>query len=219
MREVSLRAQAGREIGTRPARRLRREGKVPAVFYGHGRETLSLTVDRRELQAALSTQAGLNALITLELDGERHTAMARQLQRDPIMGTVRHLDFIAVSAHEVVTTDVPIHLVGEAEQVRINEGIVEQLMHTLTIRAAASAIPSHVDVDISGLTIGEAVRVGEVTLPEGVEADADAEEPIVIASVPAAEVAPEPEEGAEPAEGAGGEPAPEATGGGGGGES
>ena len=223
MEEVSLKVEMGRAVGTRPARRLRREGKVPAVFYGHGREALSLAVDRRELQAVLSTEAGLNALITLEVDGERHTAMARQLQRDPIMGSVTHLDFVAVSADQVVITEVPLHLVGEAEQVRINDGIVDQLMHSITVKAKALAIPSGIDVDISELTIGGAVRVGDLTLPEGVEAEHDPEEPVVMGSLPAVEAPPEEAEAAEgeAAEGAAPEggaaaPAPAAAGEGGG---
>jgi len=91
MEEVSLVAETGRPSGTRPARRLRALGKVPAVLYGHGTDTISLTVDARDLRSALTGEAGLNALITLRVDGGQHLAMARHLQRHPVKGTVDHV--------------------------------------------------------------------------------------------------------------------------------
>src|SRR5437763_4057962 len=113
MEEVTLTAELGRPVGSRPSRRLRTAGKVPAVRYGHGTDPQALAVDARDLRNALTGDAGLNALITLKVDSESHLAMARQLQRHPVKGSVDHVDFVIVRRDEVVNADIPIQLVGE----------------------------------------------------------------------------------------------------------
>lgn len=179
MNEVSLVADTGRVKGSAEARRLRTIGKVPGVLYGHGVEPLSVAVGSRDLRAALTSDAGLNALISLEVEGKRHLAMARQLQRDPVRGTVAHVDFVIVRRDEVVTVEVPVHLEGEASLVHREDGLVEQQLFSLTVNATPSSIPSHIEVDITNLGIGDAIRVGDLTLPSGVSTDADPEEPVV----------------------------------------
>jgi large subunit ribosomal protein L25 len=201
MEEVTLTADLGRPTGSRPSRRLRAEGKVPAVLYGHGTDPMSLSVDGRELRAALTGEAGLNALITLAVDSERHLAMARHLQRHPVKGSVDHVDFVIVRRDEIVTADIPIILVGEATELHQNDGIVEQQLFTLPIKAKPMDIPSGIEADISNLIIGEAVRVGDLKLPSGVETEVDPEEAVVVGQPPAAEEIPEPVEGEEVAEG------------------
>ena len=190
MDEVSLVADVGRVKGSAEARRLRRAGKVPGVLYGHGIEPLPLAVGSRDLRAALTSDSGLNALISLDVGGERHLAMARQLQRHPVRRTVDHIDFVIVRRDEIVTAEVPIHLVGEAEEVDRADGLVEQQMFTLVVQAKPGDIPNAIEVDISGLTIGESIRVGDVELPAGVATELDPEEPLVVgqASRVAAEV-------------------------------
>lgn len=201
MEEVSLLAQSGRTTGSPASRRLRRAGKIPAVLYGHGIDPQSLAVDGRELRTALQTDAGLNALISLDVDGANHLAMARQLQRHPVRGTVDHVDFVIVRRDEVVAVEVPIHLVGEALEVHRADGLVEQQMFSLVINATPANIPAAIDVDVSELTIGDAVRVGGLKLPAGVTTDADPEETIVAgqASRVAADLETEAAEGAEAA--------------------
>ena len=179
MDEVSLVADVGRVKGSAEARRLRRSGKVPDVLYGHGIETLPVAVGARDLRAALTSDSGLNALISLDVAGDRHLAMARQLQRDPVRGTVAHVDFVIVRRDEVVTVEVPVHLEGEASLVHREDGLVEQQLFTLTVNATPSSIPSSIEVDISGLAIGDVIRVGDLVLPSGVTTDVDPEEPVV----------------------------------------
>lgn len=153
---------------------------MPAVLYGHGIEAQPLTVDRKDLRAALAHEAGLNALFALEVEGDRHLAMARQLQRDAIRRSVSHVDFVIVRRDEIVTVEVPVHLVGEAEEVERSDGMVEQQMFELTIQAKPADIPRAVEVDISGLEIGEAIRVSDLILPEGVTTEVAGEEPVVL---------------------------------------
>jgi len=201
MEEVTLTAEIGRPVGSRPSRRLRHEGKIPAVLYGHGTDPMALAVDGRELRNALTGDAGLNALITLRVDSESHLAMARHLQRHPVRGTVDHVDFVIVRRDEIVTAEVPVNLVGEATAVNQEGGIVEQQLFSLTIKAKPLEIPAALEADISGLVIGEAVRVADLKLPSGVETEVDPEEAVVVGQPPAAAELPEPGEGAEAAEG------------------
>ncbi len=201
MEEVTITADLGRPIGSRPARRLRASGKVPAVLYGHGIDPVALAVDARDLRTALTGEAGLNALITLKVDSDSHLAMARHLQRHPVKGSVDHVDFVIVRRDEIVTAEIPITLVGEATEVNQNDGIVEQQLFNLTIKALPMDIPAGLEADISGLVIGEAVRVADLKLPSGVETEVDPEEAVVVGQPPAAVELPEPAEGEEAAEG------------------
>ena len=179
MEEVSLVADVGRVKGSSEARRLRAAGRVPAVLYGHGIEPLTLTVNSRQLRAALTSESGLNALISLDVDGTRHLAMARQLQRHPVRRSIDHVDFVVVRRDEVVSVEVPIHLVGEAEAVDRADGLVEQQLFSLVVQATPGNIPNAIEVDISGLSIGEAIRVGDLTLPAGATTDVDPEDTVV----------------------------------------
>jgi len=207
MEEVVLTAEAGRTTGSATARRLRGAGQIPAVLYGHGVDPQPLAVEGRALRLALNHEAGLNALISLDVAGDRHLAMARQLQVDPVRGTVSHVDFVIVRRDEVVTVEVPVRLEGEATQVHREDGLVEQQIFSLTVHATPSAIPTHIEVDISELGIGDAIRVGDLRLPDGVSTDVDPEDTIVAgqASRVSAEVEAE-EEAAEETAAAAAEP-------------
>ena len=219
MEEVSLVADVGRVKGSAEARRLRAAGKVPAVLYGHGVEPLSLAVGSRDLRAALTGESGLNALISLDVGGQRHLAMARQLQRHPVRRSIDHVDFVIVRRDEVVTAEVPVHLVGEAQNVERADGLVEQQVFAIEVHAKPADIPNVIEVDISGLSIGELIRVGDLKLPAGVSTELDPEEPVVAgqasrvsaeveeeeAAAEAAAIGEEPGEGGEDAGGESGE--------------
>jgi large subunit ribosomal protein L25 len=208
--DVTLIAETGRPIGSRPTRRLRGEGKVPGVVYGLDREPVSVVVAWPELRRALTTEAGLNALITLDVDGQHDLTIVKDLQRDPVRRAVTHVDFLRIDRDAEISVEVPVVLTGEAHQVEIEQGIVEQLLHALLITSKPGSIPSLLEIDISHLEIGGAVRVGDLTLPEGVTTEVEPEEQIAIASVTRAAMADEAEgvegEGAE-GEGAEGEAA------------
>lgn len=208
MAEVQLAAHARPKNGSPESRRLRAAGKVPAVLYGHGVEPRSLFVDARELRGALSGEAGLNALLSLQVDADRHLAMARQLQRHPLRGTVSHVDFVIVRRDEVVSADVPVRLEGEAEEVSRSDGVIEQQLFTLAVNAKPGDIPPSIDVDISGMAVGDTLRVGDLKLPGGVTTDLDPDDPVVVAtaSTVSAEIVAEEEEAAAEAA-AGGVPA------------
>jgi len=225
--EVVLNAEPGRPVGTRPAKRLRADGAVPAVVYGQGVEAFPVSVKARDLRAALSTEAGLNAVLSLRVDGQRFLTMARELQRHPVRGTVVHVDFQVVDPNREISADVPISLVGEAVELHRADGVLDQQLFSLPVRARPADIPNNLEVDISEIVIGSAVRVSEIALPPGVSTDLDPESVVaagqaprvVVEEVPEGEVAEgEAAEGvaaagAEAAEGGGGEAASAGAGG------
>ncbi|MEZ5179945.1 MAG: 50S ribosomal protein L25 [Acidimicrobiales bacterium] len=209
MAEIKLQATTGRTLGSGPSKRIRAEGKVPGVVYGLDADPIPVTVEWKPLREALTTEAGLNALIDLDIDGEVALTIVKELQRHPIKGDVIHLDFLRVSADAEISVDVPVSLVGEAEEVERSDGTVDHLLFTLTVNAKPADIPNEIEVDISGLTFDSPIRVGDLTLPSGVTTDVDAEEPVVVATLAVAEVeeieAADAEAAAEQAEGAEGE--------------
>jgi large subunit ribosomal protein L25 len=198
MPDTTLPAETGRPLGSRAAGRLRAAGKIPGVLYGHGTDPLPIAVEGRALRAALSGEAGLNALLTLDLGGKSQTAMAKDIQRDPTRNTVTHVDFLLVNKDEVITADVPVVLVGEASAVYKADGVVDQSLFSLTVHAKPGDLPHQIEVDITDMEIGDAIRVDDLALPAGVNTDQDGETAIAVAQPPqAAEGAAEPEEGAE----------------------
>ena len=175
-------------------RRLRATGKVPGVVYGLGADPQPVSVDWPDLRRVLSTEAGLNALIDLRVDGGTQLSIVKELQRDPVRQTVTHVDFIRIDRDKPIEVEVPIVLEGDTEQLEREEGQIDHLLFSLIIMAKPDSIPPQITVDISGLTIGEAVRVGDVRLPEGVTTEVDPEEAIASASIMKEIVEPEPEE-------------------------
>jgi large subunit ribosomal protein L25 len=206
MAEITLKATPRPPQGTRPARRLRNEGKVPGVVYGLGGDPVTLTVEWRELRAALVTEQGLNAVIHLEVDGERVPTLVKEMQRHPVRRNVLHVDFIRVDLNKPVDVDVPIHLEGEAEAVLREGGVIDQTLTSLAIHAKPDDIPAQLTVDISDLEIGDSKHVSDIALPAGVTTSVEPEETVVTASFQVVEI-PEPVEGEEGAEGEEGEAA------------
>ncbi len=198
MADALLQTQIRDAAGKGPAGRVRREGLVPAVVYGLGEDTVSVTVSARDLSHILAGASGANTLITLKVDGRDQLALARQIQRHPIKGTVMHVDFVRVRADQTIQADVPVRLVGNAEGVQ-RGGVLEQLVHALGVEAFPSNVPVEFEVDISALEIGGSVRVSDVTVPAGVTLRNEPED--LIAQIAAPRVA---EEAATP-EGEGGE--------------
>lgn len=199
MAEIKLPVETGRTLGSRPSNRLRAEGKVPAVVYGHGSDPIPVSVGWRDLRAALTTDASLNALLDLQIDGESKLAIVKDLQRHPIRHTVSHVDFVLINRDEELTVEVPIVLQGEALEVTRENGIADLVAFTLTVKARPADIPNELVVDISELRLGDSIRVADIVLPAGVTTDVDPEDSIVVTSVTRAEVetGPEGEEGAE----------------------
>jgi len=198
MPDIKLVAETGRIHGSATSRRLRHEGKIPGVVYGHGISAVPVSIDARALRSALTTTAGTNVVLELDVDGTNHLAMAKQIQRHPVKGTVAHIDFLVVSRHEAVTVDVPLVLVGESAEIKAAGGGHDQYMHSLTVSTTPAQIPESVEVDLSDLTVGGSIRVGDLKLPSGVSTEVDPETLVVSGHGEVIELAVE----AEPAEAA-----------------
>ena len=201
--DIVLVAETGRPTGSAASRRLRAQGKIPAVLYGPDVEATPLAVGWRELRAALTTDKGLNALLTLDVDGRRTKAIVKELQRHPVRRDVLHVDFMKVDVDVAITVDVAVVLEGEAEKVTREQGVVDQVLNALPITAKPDDIPAHIAVDISDLEIGDVITIGDLQLPPGVTNDADPEEPVATAWRPRPPPSAEGEEAAEGEEGRG----------------
>lgn len=211
MAEITLKAATGRELGSGPSKRIRAQGKVPGVVYGLDAEPVPVTVEWRPFRETLVTDAGLNVLIDLEVDGDVSLVMVKELQRHPIRGDVLHVDFLRVSRDAAITVDVPIVLDGEAEEVAREGGTVDHVLFSLTVSAKPADIPNEILVDISGLTMGDTIRVADLALPSGVATDVDGEEAVVTTVFADVVEEPEGESEGEGAEGAAEAPAAEAA--------
>jgi len=204
--DITLVAETGRTTGSAASRRLRANGKVPAVLYGRGADPVSLTVDWRELRSALTTDKGLNALLTLKVGSKKTTALVKDLQRHPVRRDVLHVDFLSVDVDVVISTDVPIVLEGEATLVIREQGVVDQVMNAIVIQAKPDDIPGSLSVDVSELEIGHTITVADLELPPGVATEVDPDETVVTAQLTSLALAEEEEgEGEEGEEGVEGE--------------
>ncbi len=183
MSELLLTAHTGRMTGTRSSRRLRAEGMVPGVVYGLGQDSVSVAVAWPALRKALTTDAGVNALLTLDIDGEQQLSIVKDIQRHPTRRDVIHVDYIRLDPNAEVEVEVPVVLEGEAKAVTAVSGMVDQTMFALTVLSKPDSIPTELTVDISKLEVGDAIKVGEVALPAGVRTEVDAEDTIASALV------------------------------------
>lgn len=184
--QIILTAETGRPIGSRPARRLRHQGKIPAVVYGADTEPTAIAVDWSALRAALTTDAGMNALITLDVGGEEKLTIVWDMQRHPVRRDVTHVDFIVIDRDKPIDVDVRIVLEG-MEGDNLKGLVVDQNLFMLAVSAKPGTIPNEFLVDLAALTVDEPIRAGDLDLPAGVELRTDPEEAVVVASVPMSE--------------------------------
>ena len=170
MDQTVVTASPGRELGTRPSKRLRAEGKLPCVVYGLGRDPITVSVTYNDLRDALKTKAGLNTVIQLDLEGTEanETVIVRSVQRDPIKRVVTHADFLRVDESIPIRVKIPITLTGEPIQVLEEGGLIEQNMFEIEVEVSPLRIPQELTADISEMTLDSRIAVGDLDLPEGV---------------------------------------------------
>jgi large subunit ribosomal protein L25 len=167
--EVRIAAEPRSEFGKGAARRTRREGRVPAIIYGHGTDTRHVTLPSHALMMALKTP---NVLIRVDgLPGGSQLALPKAVQRDPIKGSVEHVDLIMVRRGEKVTVEVPVHITGEV----FPGGLLDQQLIAVPLEAEATNIPQSIEVDVEGMEIGAAVHAGELAIPPGATLAVDPE--------------------------------------------
>lgn len=161
MAEVKIQAESRTEFGKGAARRIRRDHKVPAVLYGHGTDPVHITLPGHDTMLALKTA---NALLLIEVEGsESLLALPKQVQRDPIRGTIEHVDLVIVKRGEKVQVEIQIHLEGEA----VSETLVVLENQTILVEAEATHIPDGVTVSVEGLDAGAQIHASDLKLPAG----------------------------------------------------
>jgi large subunit ribosomal protein L25 len=194
---TTLIATTGRPTGSAASRRMRSEGLVPGVLYGHGMTPISLSVVRRDLRLALSGSAGTNTVLDLTVDGTVYPALVKEMQRHPVKRTVIHVDFIQINLNEEITIAVPLRLEGEAKAVIAEGGLVDPAVDTIEVVTTPRNIPPELTIDISDMRMDTVLRLSDLTLPAGVTATGDPDMPIVTVLVTRAAEAAEAAEGAE----------------------
>jgi len=169
MSTASLSASVRTETGKGAARKIRQAGSIPAVIYGHGREAQSLTINARDTDKLLKSIAISSTVIELSIDGKSARTLIREVQRHPFKRTITHIDFQELVAGETVSVHCPIVYVGVPEGVRLEGGLLDQIMHQLHIEVDPSSIPNHIDVDVSALKVGKSMHVSDLVLPAGIK--------------------------------------------------
>jgi large subunit ribosomal protein L25 len=198
MATAQLSATARPGTGKGAARSLRRDGRLPAVIYGHAREPLALSVPERDFERLLEKVAAENTVIELHIDGSMSRTLIREIQRHPVKRNVLHVDFQELVAGERVIVRIPIVLQGIPDGVRHAGGILSQIMQELECRVDPLNMPGRIEVDVTSVTIGHSVHVSEITIPEGVEVLDDPESAVAIVAAPKEEVVEVPAPGAVP---------------------
>lgn len=183
MNVVPLTAEVGRATGKGPARRLRAQGKIPGTVYGLSLPAVSVSVDRSELRRALTTPAGINALIQLSYGDQQHYTLVKEIQRHPVRRDPIHVDLQRIDPERPMRLNVPIVMVGEAKKVTSGGGIVEQAMSSLVVSVRPDSIPNEITVDIRNLEIDHVITVEQLQLPDGVTTDVDPTAAVVTASL------------------------------------
>jgi large subunit ribosomal protein L25 len=187
MATASLSATARQTAGKGAARSLRRDGRVPAIIYGHAREPLSLSVPAREFERLLEKVAAENTVIELSIDGSMSRTLIREIQRHPVKRNVLHVDFQELVAGERMVVRIPIVLTGTAEGVRNSGGILSQILQELECRVDPLNMPGKIEVDVTNVAIGHSIHVSEMTVPEGVEVLDEPDSTVCIVAAPKVE--------------------------------
>jgi len=191
MAEIVVSAKGRSERGKNAARRLRREGMVPAVIYGGKGENLAVAVDPKALQRVLRSEAGRNAILKLDIAGHGATnAILKSWQVDPIRENFLHADFYRIAMDVAIRVTVPIHVVGEARGVKVDAGILELVVRAIEVECLPGDIPERIDVEVSDLAINQSLRVSDVQIPAKVKVLAAPDQVVVHVVSVKEEVAP-----------------------------
>jgi large subunit ribosomal protein L25 len=170
MERPLLSAEFREGVGKERARKLRTKGLIPAIFYSPRSQSIPLVVDSKEFGKTLQTEAGENVLIDLSIrrgdQSERKVVMIKDIQVHPLKGTTLHTDFYEVTMDEIVTVEVPVHLVGKPEGIKVG-GILEQVRRVIQIQCLPGDIPRRIDADVSSLKIGDSIHVQDIRVENG----------------------------------------------------
>ena len=160
------------------ARRVRRDGKVPAVVYGAGKDALSVSVDPRQVKSILHSKTGHNTIFDLTLDGEKTKAMIVDWQYEPIKGALLHIDLKRIAMDKKLVVAVPIMLKGEAAGVKTEGGILEQMLREVELECLPGDIPASIEADVTDLVFGKVIRVEDLPQSDRYKYVTEANQPV-----------------------------------------
>ena len=193
--------------GKNEARRLRAGGRVPGVLYGAKKQTVAVSLDPKQITRILHSESGHNTIFEVQTGGEKDRVMIVDWQYDPMHGKLLHIDLKRIAMDEKIRVKVPIHLVGEAEGVKAQGGILDQVLREVEVECLPGDIPSHIDADVTALVFGTVLRVSDLHTGDKLKFLTDTGQTVAhITSVKEEEVAPTPEAVAEAAAAAPAEP-------------
>ncbi len=190
MKAVALSAAPRAVVRRGPVKKLRSEGKIPAVIYGGKTQPQSLELGSKELGLLLKHSASENILVDLSIPGDarpNRLALVQEVQHHPLSRGVLHVDFHEVAPDELVTVTVPVESTGEAVGVKVGGGVLEHVLFKIKVRALPKDLPEIITVDVSHLEIGKAIHIGEITAPSGVEVIGDKKRVVLAVAAPKAE--------------------------------
>jgi large subunit ribosomal protein L25 len=168
-KKTSLKAAPRARSGTGRLKQMRREGWVPSVIYGKGTENINLKVDAKTFADLLANSSSENILVNLEIEGHgTRLAFLQSVQHDSLSGKTLHADFRSIDEKTAITAHIPTHLNGESAGVKAG-GLIEQYVHAIEITCLPNDLPESIEVDISGLHIGDSLHIGDITYPNGVK--------------------------------------------------
>jgi large subunit ribosomal protein L25 len=193
MKTIELNVERRSTLGKNEARRERAKGKIPAVVYGSKKPTVPIHVDRKALTDAFRGGGGENAIFLLKMAGTDQTrhVMVRELQQHPVSRKPLHIDFVRIEMTEKIRVKVSVEVAGVAAGVKNEGGILDFVTREIEVECLPGNIPKHIPVDVTALSIGDAIRVSGLTAPEGVTIVEDPEKVVVHVTHPTAEKEPE----------------------------
>ncbi len=192
MAQMTVQAEAREQVGKGSNRRLRAQGRIPAVLYGHGIESLAVSVEIRDVDQVLRSEAGHNTIFKLHLGESSNDVLIKAYQLDPIKGTLLHADFLTVSMDEKMSFAVPVQIQGTAEGVKAG-GVLDIVLREIEMECFPADLPDHIAIDVSDLEIGDSVRVGALDI-DSAELTLLSDSSLVVLSVVPPHVEKEPEE-------------------------
>jgi large subunit ribosomal protein L25 len=192
--------------GKNEARRLRRDGRIPGVLYGAKKNTLAVSLDPKQITRILHSESGHNTIFDLQVGSEKAKVMIVDWQHDPMHGKLLHIDLKRIAMDEKIRVQVPVHLVGEAEGVKTQGGILDQVLREVEVECLPGDIPSHIDADVTALVFGTVLRVADLPHAGKLKFITDENQAVAHITSVKEEVAPTPEAAAEAAAAAPAEP-------------
>ena len=184
---LKIKAEKREIFGKNASRRLRREGKMPAVFYEAGRSSVPLTLKKSDLFNILKLESGERTIFQISYDSELKDAMIKELQRNPVTDEILHADLIQIAMDKAIRVSIPVITIGEAVGVKAEGGFVDLITREVEIECLPKNIPEHIEVDISHLHLRQSLKVGDLTAPEGVKLTTHPDTVLVLIEAPAKE--------------------------------